>query len=298
MARYTANKTAMGLATAAGGSWTPATATAMSARGGAGALSATAGFTTAAAPVTAGFTTAAAPATAGFTTAAAPAAAAPTPTFDSAMLRLKQLVYGNRIRLRDFLVDFDRLRKGCVHPDNFLRAMAVAGVDRHLTAGELALICANFTVQTTLATASGSGGNGGGGNGGGNGGAVMRYAALLDELDSLFTRKVRSRGVCLRVLLRRAPARRARANLWPVLLLEEATRPHHQQTKQQTNITTGPRARAARGRAARAGRPPRPRALRSKREGPRRRRRGAPRGRVGARRRRVPPPRRARQAAV
>lgn len=37
----------------------------------------------------------------------------------------------------DFLVDFDKLRKGEVHPDNFLRGMSMAGVDKFLSPVEL-----------------------------------------------------------------------------------------------------------------------------------------------------------------
>jgi hypothetical protein len=39
--------------------------------------------------------------------------------------------------LADFLVDFDKLRKGEVYPANFLRGMSMAGVDKFLTAAEL-----------------------------------------------------------------------------------------------------------------------------------------------------------------
>lgn len=37
----------------------------------------------------------------------------------------------------DFLSDFDKLRKGEVHPDNFMRGMSMAGVDKFLNSMEL-----------------------------------------------------------------------------------------------------------------------------------------------------------------
>lgn len=43
-------------------------------------------------------------------------------TFESAMIRLKKLVYKQRVRVKDFLVDFDKLRSGFVHPNHFLGA--------------------------------------------------------------------------------------------------------------------------------------------------------------------------------
>lgn len=66
------------------------------------------------------------------------------------MTRLKKLVYLNRIRLKDFFVDFDRLRKGTMLPANFLRGLALAGVDKVLTAAELQAVATHYTVGTSL----------------------------------------------------------------------------------------------------------------------------------------------------
>ncbi|KAI8475036.1 MAG: flagellar associated protein [Monoraphidium minutum] len=96
---------------------------------------------------------------------------APQPTLESAMTRLKKLVYKNRIRLRDFLVDFDKLRKGEAHPDNFLRGMSMAGVDKFLSAAELRLICGHYTVPRTASS------------------EVTEYSRFLDDVDAVFTKK-------------------------------------------------------------------------------------------------------------
>lgn len=91
-------------------------------------------------------------------------------TFDSAILRMKKLVYKNRIRLSEFIRDFDKLNKGEVHPSHFTRAMAMAGVDKHLSAAEIAAICEHYTVPKTASS------------------TVMEYKKLLAEVDSIFTK--------------------------------------------------------------------------------------------------------------
>jgi hypothetical protein len=72
---------------------------------------------------------------------------APQGTFsaslEQAMDRLKKVVYKNRIRVRQFLEDFDKLRSGSIHINHFLSGLSMAGLDRHLTSTELATI-ANF----------------------------------------------------------------------------------------------------------------------------------------------------------
>ncbi|MEW5298969.1 MAG: hypothetical protein WDW38_004881 [Sanguina aurantia] len=60
-----------------------------------------------------------------------------TVTFDSAMTRLKKLVYKQRIRLKDFFVDFDKLHTGFVATNHFITALSMAGIDKHLSSSEL-----------------------------------------------------------------------------------------------------------------------------------------------------------------
>ncbi|GLI60898.1 hypothetical protein VaNZ11_003129 [Volvox africanus] len=68
-------------------------------------------------------------------------------SLESAMRRLKQHVYKNRIRVKEFLMDFDKLNSGYVFPNHFLSALSMAGIDRYLSAKELELICETYKVQ-------------------------------------------------------------------------------------------------------------------------------------------------------
>jgi len=67
-------------------------------------------------------------------------------TFDSALTRLKKVVFKHRIRVKEFLVDFDKLRSGFIHPNNFLSALSMAKIDAELTAQELQVIADAYTV--------------------------------------------------------------------------------------------------------------------------------------------------------
>lgn len=44
-------------------------------------------------------------------------------TLESAMTRLKKHIYKSRVRVKDFLVDFDKLNSGYVHSNHFLSAL-------------------------------------------------------------------------------------------------------------------------------------------------------------------------------
>eukprot|EP00955_Chlamydomonas_euryale_P060161 357633-Chlamydomonas_euryale.AAC.7 len=68
-------------------------------------------------------------------------------TFDTAMTHLKKLVFKNRIRIKDFIVDFDKLRSGYVHENHFLSALSMAKLDKDLSPAELKTIAEHFTVQ-------------------------------------------------------------------------------------------------------------------------------------------------------
>ncbi len=54
-------------------------------------------------------------------------------SFESAMTRLKKVVYKNRVRVKEFLVDFDKLRGGFVYPNHFCTALSMAGLDKVLS---------------------------------------------------------------------------------------------------------------------------------------------------------------------
>lgn len=91
------------------------------------------------------------------------------------MTRLKKLVYKNRVRLRDFFVDFDKLRKGEIHPTHFTRGLAMAGVDKFLSPKEIQVICDHYTVSKTASM------------------DVMKYTEFLHDVDLIFTKPVSRR---------------------------------------------------------------------------------------------------------
>jgi hypothetical protein len=62
------------------------------------------------------------------------------------MCSIEQVVYKQRVRVRDFFSDFDKLRCGFVYPNHMLTALNMAGLDKHLTAEELQHICDAYTV--------------------------------------------------------------------------------------------------------------------------------------------------------
>mmetsp|Transcript_9410 Transcript_9410/g.20056 ORF Transcript_9410/g.20056 Transcript_9410/m.20056 type:complete len:228 (-) Transcript_9410:593-1276(-) len=90
-------------------------------------------------------------------------------TFDSALTRLKKLVYKNRIRMKEFIVDFDKLRSGFVHPNHFLTALSMAGVDKALTPAEMQVICDTYTVPRSPSL------------------IMVDYKTFLDDVDVIFT---------------------------------------------------------------------------------------------------------------
>ncbi|KAF5836110.1 flagellar associated protein [Dunaliella salina] len=66
--------------------------------------------------------------------------------FESALTRLKKMVYKQRLRLYEFLADFDKLRSGFVYPNHFMSALSIAGVDKGLSYAEMQIICDTYTV--------------------------------------------------------------------------------------------------------------------------------------------------------
>ena len=68
-------------------------------------------------------------------------------SFDAALTRLKKLVYLNRIRVKEFLVDFDRLRTGFMNPGHFMSGLSMAKIDAELSPAELQVIADAYTVS-------------------------------------------------------------------------------------------------------------------------------------------------------
>lgn len=97
-------------------------------------------------------------------------------TFESAMTRLKKVVFKNRIRIKDFVVDFDKLRSGFVHPNHFLSALSMAKLDKELSPAELQIIADTYTVPRSPSL------------------IMVDYKSFLDEVDTIFTVNVSGAG--------------------------------------------------------------------------------------------------------
>lgn len=90
-------------------------------------------------------------------------------TVDSALVRLQKLVYKNRIRVKEFITDFDKLRSGYVHINHFMAALSMAGVDKYLTAAEMQILTDAYTVPRTASL------------------SMVDYRAFLYDVDIVFT---------------------------------------------------------------------------------------------------------------
>lgn len=90
-------------------------------------------------------------------------------TFDSAFTRMKKVVYKQRIRVKDWIQDFDKLRSGFVHPNHFLSALSGAKLDKELTPAELQVIADAYTVQRSPSL------------------IMVDYKTFLDDLNLVFT---------------------------------------------------------------------------------------------------------------
>jgi hypothetical protein len=75
-------------------------------------------------------------------------------SFDESMLRLKKAVYKNRIRVKDFLCDFDRLRAGTMHENHFISGLSIAGLDKYLSPQQIGTIVDAYRVQVRRRHAS------------------------------------------------------------------------------------------------------------------------------------------------
>jgi hypothetical protein len=64
------------------------------------------------------------------------AAVANPADFDGSMLKCKKAVFKHRVRVKDFIMDFDKLRSGFVHDNHFLTALSMAKLDKELSPAE------------------------------------------------------------------------------------------------------------------------------------------------------------------
>lgn len=95
-------------------------------------------------------------------------------SFDSAFTRLRKVVYKRRLRLKEFLQDFDGLRTGYMHANHFLSGLSMAGMDRELSPKELQLIADAYTVEKTPTL------------------KMVEYRSFLNDVDIIFTLPVRT----------------------------------------------------------------------------------------------------------
>ena len=88
------------------------------------------------------------------------------------MNRLKKVVYKHRIRVKDFLTDFDRLRSGTMHENFFITSLSMAGIDRKLSAQQIETIVDAYRVQVTPSL------------------SMIDWVKFVDDVETIFTLKV------------------------------------------------------------------------------------------------------------
>jgi hypothetical protein len=93
-------------------------------------------------------------------------------SFDESMTRLKKVVYKHRIRVKEFLSDFDRLRSGTMHENFFITALSMAGIDRRLSAQQIETIVDAYRVQITPSL------------------SMIDWVRFVEDVETIFTLKV------------------------------------------------------------------------------------------------------------
>ena len=101
---------------------------------------------------------------------------------EDAVTRCKTIVYKNRIRLKEFFVDFDKLRCGQVHANHFVTAMSIAGLDRYMGPTEIEALRDGYRVRP------------------GDSPDLVEYRRFCEDVDTVFTLKVRTPAVATHVL--------------------------------------------------------------------------------------------------
>lgn len=96
---------------------------------------------------------------------------------DTIIKKCQKIVYQQRIRIKEFFIDFDRLRCGEIYPNHFTSALGIAGIDKYLNSKELNVIKLAYTSNQPK-------------NGGPPG--MINYKQFVDDIDSVFTIKVNS----------------------------------------------------------------------------------------------------------
>lgn len=95
------------------------------------------------------------------------------------MSRLKKVVYKNRVRVKDFLADFDRLRTGVIHENHFITGLSIAGLDKTLSAQQIGTIVDAYRVQVTPSL------------------SMIDWVRFVEDVEQVFTIKVRALDLVL-----------------------------------------------------------------------------------------------------
>ncbi|CAD7698240.1 unnamed protein product [Ostreobium quekettii] len=102
---------------------------------------------------------------------AATAPQVPPPVLEDAVTRCKTIVYKNRIRLKEFFVDFDKLRCGQVRSNHFVTAMSIAGLDRYMSPEEILVLSEGYKVEDGAPP------------------DLVEYRKFVEDVDRVFTLK-------------------------------------------------------------------------------------------------------------
>lgn len=88
------------------------------------------------------------------------------------MARLKKVVYKNRVRVKEFLADFDRLRSGTMFENYFITGLSIAGLDKKLSPQQIETIVDAYRVQVTPSL------------------SMIDWIRFVEDVDIIFTKKV------------------------------------------------------------------------------------------------------------
>jgi hypothetical protein len=88
------------------------------------------------------------------------------------MTRLKKVVYSKRIRVKEFLSDFDRLHSGIMHENHFISGLSIAGLDRQLSPQQMGTIVDAYRVQVTPSL------------------NMIAWVSFVEDVERIFTTKV------------------------------------------------------------------------------------------------------------
>jgi hypothetical protein len=88
------------------------------------------------------------------------------------MNRLKKVVYKHRIRVKEFLSDFDRLRSGAMHENFFITGLSMAGIDRKLSAQQIKTIVDAYRMQVAPSL------------------SMIDWVRFVEDVETVFTLKV------------------------------------------------------------------------------------------------------------